>query len=242
MTMRQIIATIPSWSPLYPLGIHEFRDTKNVTLLCRTRPGLVGELLPYPLTGGGDYLRVKWSRVGKVVDRTDLYNMEFILPCSWNGEAGSHVPLEYIADDMGLCVGREVFAWPKKGGEIVWEEDGEGRIHLECRRGGHTLITTDFTPGDPGAVEWPAGGPTFQVRHLTTPHEDVPVTAETIRLEFPGRTLRPPVFGAATLELHDGPGDPLEFLGPLEVVAARIDFTDFDFGPGVVVDQSEISR
>ncbi|MEZ7124826.1 acetoacetate decarboxylase family protein [Nonomuraea sp. AD125B] len=239
--MRQTIATIPSWSPLYPLGVHEFRDTENLTLLCRTRPGLVGELLPYPLTPTGDYLRVKWSRVGRVVDLTGMLNMEFILPCAFEGEAGSHVPLEYIESDMGLCVGREVFAWPKKGGELTWEQDDEGRIHLECRRNGRTLITTDFTPGPPAPVSWPAAGPTFQVRHLTTPRQDVPVTAETIRFEFPAAALREPVHGQATLELHDGPGDPLEFLGPLEVVAARVDFTDFDFGPGDVVGRSELA-
>jgi hypothetical protein len=234
--------TIPMWTQLYTPPPHRFRDCRRIMLLCKAEPGNVARLLPAPLEPTGDFIYVSWLMIGDVEGYKNSCNISINLPCRYGEERGKTCGLEYIDIDMGLAAGREMWPWPKKGGDFVWQENEKG-IHLECTRRGSLLFRSDIT-FKPGAElqDWQQeygapdiGAVNLQVRHLALSHVHAPQTAEVLKVGYPNSVLHSSAPVDATLEIFGGPNDSLAELGNLTVVAGRIDHHEFDFGLGTVI-------
>lgn len=239
--------TIPMWTTLYNPPPHSFRDCRRVMLLCKAEPGIVQSLLPAPLEATGDFVYVSWLKIGEVEGYKGSCNISINFPCRYGEERGKICALEYIDIDMGLAAGREMWPWPKKGGDFVWNESEDG-IHLECIRRGDVLFRSDIT-FKPGAASenWQTvhgspdiGAANLQVRHLAPSHAHAPDTAEVMKVVYPNSVLHSSEPVEATLEIFSGPNDSLAELGKLTVVAARIDHHDFDFDLGTVIGSIKI--
>jgi acetoacetate decarboxylase len=237
------IAPLPVVFPLYPEPPFLWRDDRALSFLCRVDPGVLARVVPEPLklerSDGVLVIAVKVCRNLSLPEGrswpTKLatqYRLDFTVPVVFEGEPAEYPFLEYINDDMGLCVGRELWSWPKKLGAFVWQEEGES-LHVECRRGDELLLTADFAPSseDAGAVEWPHASQAFTVRHtVPTGRGHQPAQAEVLRTGFPNFNLTSRFSGEGQLSLFDGSCDPLRrFFGGVDVLDARFDVRDFDF-------------
>src|ERR1700712_4024622 len=147
---------LPFWAPSYPEPPSIFSGNLSVGMLCRAPRGVLERLVPEPLTlVGDDLFQVNWLltkevRGGVEPDVPFLENMmvvEFGVPVEYKGEAGGHCFLEYTNSDEPAMIGREIWGWPKKVGEFVWEESAEG-FHFELRRKGVTLMESNVVLGD----------------------------------------------------------------------------------------------
>lgn len=240
--MNTPAVSIPMWTALMNPPPHKFRDCRRVLILCAAEPGRVQALLPAPLEPTGDFVVISWITIGSVEGYVDAHNISINLPCRYNDQHGKTCALEYIDVDMGLTAGREMWSWPKKGGDFVWQESEAG-IHLECARRGDTLFKADIT-FRPGAksVDWQAvhgapdlGSTNLQVRHIAETFDHKPHTAEVLQVPTPNFVLHSSVPVDAGLEVTSGPQDSLTELGPLRVVAARYDHSEFDLASGTVI-------
>ncbi|MFD1792425.1 acetoacetate decarboxylase family protein [Ochrobactrum teleogrylli] len=240
MTIPSI--SIPMWTPLYNPPPHRFHDCKRIMLLCAAEPGRVQKLLPAPLESTGDFVFISWLKIGEVEGYLGSCNIAINFPCRYGEAIGKTCALEYIDVDMGLAAGREMWPWPKKGGDFVWNETDKG-IHLECSRRGDLLFTSDVTFRQEQLSEnWPEkygapdiGANNLQVRHIGNSHAEKPHTAEVLQVSYPNSLLHSSVAVDATLDITSGPRDSMSELGPLRVVAARYDHQEFDFDLGRVI-------
>lgn len=249
---------LPFWAPSYPEPASIFSGNLSIGLLCRAPEGVLEQLVPAPLQLVGDDLyQVNWLLTRQVrgefePDVPFLENMlvvEFGAPVEYNGEAGGHCFLEYTDSDEPAMIGRELYGWPKKMGQFVWDETPEG-YHLELRRKGVTLLECDVTLDDPSIEPgqgWPDvfgvrdDAPYLQVRNRFGVG-DQPSYRDVLRVPVEETSSEPGRAAKATLTLRDGVRDPLSILGPVEVLGARVDRNDFIFPYGEVVDSVEISK
>lgn len=245
---------LPTWSPMYDEPPHPFKGCRSICLLCRAPAGTLADLVAYPLKpelDQGEYFHVAFMKADEIQMPTYVYRdhwvVEFGIPVSYEGLHGGHCALEYFDSDFGTIVGRELWGWPKKLGQFEWTESEE-RIHAEVRRLGHTLLMVDFTPEEKEseALQWPDvfgiadDAPYLQVRPLDVSAPGKPMQLDVIRQDVDSTVVLSSTPGIGSLRLFDGPLDPLSFLGPVEVVAARYDVYDFDFGWGKVIGSVEL--
>jgi acetoacetate decarboxylase len=208
-------------------------------------PEALARVVPYPLAPAADdglfFVALKVCRElsapnGNGFSCTDQYRLDFTVPVVFEGLHGEYPLLEYINDDMGLCIGRELWSWPKKLGTFKWDQRGDD-LHIECWRNGEILASVDFKAdgNNEGNAAWPASGPGLTLRPISA-GERMPKEIEVIRTDFPNFKLHTRTHGDASLRLHDATNDPLStFFGELEVVGARLDVRDFDFDWGEVI-------
>jgi hypothetical protein len=239
---------LPTWSPLYETPPHPFKGCRSICMLCRAPQGTLADLVAYPLKPEleqGEYFHVAFMKADEIQLPSYTYRdrcvVEFGIPVSYEGLHGGHCALEYFDGDMGMSVGRELWGWPKKMGQLSWTESN-GRVHAEVKREGYTLIMVDFEPGEQGAAEpWPDvfgiadDAPYLQVRPTGIPEAGRPAQLDVIRQDVDSTVVLSSTPGAGSLRLFDGPLDPLSFLGPVELVGARFDVYDFDFNWGTVI-------
>ncbi|UGS36476.1 acetoacetate decarboxylase family protein [Capillimicrobium parvum] len=250
-TPARVFYDLPTWTPLYGEPPHAFHGCTSVGFLCRAPEGVLATLVPAPLEALGDVFHVGWLLADEVdakgaTPHRDVHVVEFGIPVSYDGTVGGHCTLEYIDDDMGMAVGRELWAWPKKMGAFVWEER-DGGLHLECHRKGHLIIDADFSEadGDEGGAAWPDifgvrdDAPYLQVRQVPAT-AGAPARAEVISVDVSEGTTYETRPGTGTLRLHDGPQDALSILGPVEVIGARSDRLDFLFPYGEVIGSVDV--
>ncbi|MGR9276196.1 acetoacetate decarboxylase family protein [Rhizobium leguminosarum] len=247
---------LPTWSPLFEEPTHLFKGCTAICMLCRAPAGSLNGLVPFPLisaaNNSGDLFHLAFMRTDAIVMPTysykDTHVVEFGLPVEFNGMNGGHCTLEYFDTDFGMAAGRELYGWPKKMGRISWKAEDDGRIHAEVQRDGHTLIMADFTPsGTNEEVKWPEifgiadDAPYLQVRPTDRGNPGETMILDVIRQDVSTSVLHSTTPGTGKLRLFDGPTDPLSFLGPVEVLAARVDKYDFEFGWGSVVASVELA-
>ena len=241
---------VPNWSPLYEPPKHLFVDVQSIYILCRAA-GSTTELLPFPLEpvpGSDDLFRFTFTKVGKIYTPTvvsrNILMLEVGLPVRYGDETAAHNSIEYIDVDFGMSVGREDYGWPKKMANFSWTEEENGRIHGEARRNGYSLVHIDFEPSREAAADhtfpdW-FEAPYLQVRSIDRAPEVSEKYIDVLRSNIPGFVLHSSVAGKASLSLFDGPTDPLSFLGPIEILAARLDTYDFEFDWADVVDTVQL--
>jgi hypothetical protein len=186
----------------------------------------------------------------------NVHEIAINAPVKWNGRVGNTTLIEYIDSGMGLIAGREIYGWPKKMAVITWSKTQTGWT-VVCNKmkdqGSLPLMKIDYNISDSTPkVEWPDMGPVLLVRRIP------PASASTRSLNqiiclgcdapLGGGVLEAPPGpkdskGFATVQFFDGPHDPLTFLGPVEVLDAKMSVIEgrmpFGLGLGEVMDEWE---
>ena len=236
--------SIPEWSPLYHEPPHHFRGCTSLNILCRAPVGVIKSLLPEPLKPHGDLFVLRWAHVEDVDGYKNIHFNEINFPCEWENNIGVHMALEYIDNEMGLIIGREVWGYPKKWGDFVWNKTTNG-LYVECHRQGVLLMQTEFTGSDDSkefipTVEWPDMNYYYLVKHIPPASRSVSALIQVVRLELSELVIHSSTTGSAQVEFFDGPRDPLTHLGPVEVLGATLDSLDLAVDYGEVVATLEI--
>lgn len=245
---------LPVWSPFYDEPRHIFKGATLITILGRVRPGTLKDLVAYPLTpelANGEVFSLWLGKFDEVVFPTAIERNPMLfdigMPTSYNGIQGRHCFLEYIDASYGIAAGRELWGWPKKHGTLSWVEH-ERKSHIEVKVGGYTLAMIDFVEGgELDLVSWPSipglgdEDPYLQVRPHGQLNKEGSLLVDVLTKDPEDTTVfRSANTGTATISFFDGPTDPISFLNPIEIVGARVDRYDFEFGPPLVAGTEEI--
>ncbi len=98
-------------------------------------------------------------------------------------------------------------------------------------------MRTEFTRSESAPKgEWPDSSNYYLVKHIPPASRSGVPLIQVIRCDLSQKTLHSSVTGTARVEFFDGPRDPLKLLGPLEVLAARLDTLESVFDYGEVVE------
>jgi len=104
----------------------EFYDAEILTIYFETKPEVVKRLLPAPLEPapwpiGGVFI----ANYPKTNFGVTYLESALLLQAQFDGEEGAYCLAMPVTDDMALILGREVFGYPKKIGNIHLERNGE---------------------------------------------------------------------------------------------------------------------
>jgi len=234
MNIKKFVS-IPEWAPVYTDLPHRFNGSTGLSILCRAPAGVIEKLMPEPLKAMGDLFILRWQHMDECEGYMDIHFNEILFPCKWRDKTGVHCAIEYIDNEMGLIIGREVWGFPKKWGDFKWEETPEG-LHLECHKSGELLICTDFTPSESSPIQWPFTGSYYLVKHIPPASRTDTPLIKVVRIDLDKKTLHSSTTGSASVEFFNGQRDPLKQLGPVEVLGARIDKVDSIVDYGEVVE------
>lgn len=251
---REDFVPSPVFSPPYPPLPHQFSDIHTIQILCRAPKGAIKQALASPLEPAGDsdlfILLMAWTPdVAK--KGYNVHEIAINAQVQWKDQVGQTTLIEYIDSDMGLIAGREIYGWPKKMAIIEWTQTDTGWTVTANKmqdQGGIPLMKVEYTISDsPPAVEWPDMGSVLLVRRvppasLSTPSFNQIVCVGCGRPETEGPPVDDPLVampgakdtkGTATVQFFDGPNDPLTFLGPVEVLAAKMSIMEGDMPGGL---------
>jgi acetoacetate decarboxylase len=251
---REDFVPSPIFSPPYPPLPHHFSDIHTIQVLCKAPKGAVQKALAPPLeqVGDGDMFILLMAWTPDVAKKGyNVHEIAINAPVKWKDQVGQTTLIEYIDSDMGLIAGREIYGWPKKMAIIEWTETETGWTVTANKmqdQGGIPLMSVEYTISDSTPeVEWPDMGSVLLVRRippasLSTPSFNQIVCVGCGRPETDGPPVDGPLVamsgakdtkGTATIQFFDGPNDPLTFLGPVEVLDAKMSIMEGDMPGGL---------
>jgi acetoacetate decarboxylase len=235
--VRKNFVPSPEFSPPFPPLPHHFNNLRGIEILCQAPPGAIKRALPRPLEQRGNddrfVLLMGWT---PDCEGFNVHEIAINAPIKWKDKNGSTTLIEYIDSDMGLIAGREVWGWPKKMSDITWTQTAAGWM-ITCNKlkdlRNLPLMKIEYTISNTTPkVEWPDMGPTYLVKRIPNAS---PTVAPLTQLVCVGCDLPPgaaPAFapsagtkstkGTAKVQFFDTPHDPLTFLGPVNVLDAKM--------------------
>ncbi|UCC60816.1 MAG: acetoacetate decarboxylase family protein [Dehalococcoidia bacterium] len=124
------------WLGEHPVGNAEFYDAERLTVFFETKSETIGRLLPAPLKPTA--VPVGFVFIANY-PRTNLgiayLESALFLQAEFNGEAGYYCLAMPVTNDMAMALGREVYGYPKKMGDIHLARAGEQVEGWTDRRG-----------------------------------------------------------------------------------------------------------
>ncbi len=226
----------PTMSPLFEAPPNEYRDNWGMTIMFRTDPEVIAQMVPEPLVPNPDNLMgIQISEF--FVSGFGSYNeLIFFTPVTFNGELGNFSHYLMLDSDIPAMAGREIWGFPKKMGRVELEEK-DGVLTGTVERGGIVLIKAAMQIGPMGGAEDVGGSATYynhklipSIREGAPPLVDKLTTTTLENVE-----IKKVYMGRAILEFGQSPVDRFHEIPILEVMDGVFVNSDFDLGWGEVI-------
>lgn len=118
----------------------EFPDAEVLSVVFRTDPAFVAEVVPRPLRPADEPLAQAFVARYPRTNFGVTYNEAAVfVPVTHRGEPGAYCLTMPVDDDMAMIGGREQFGFPKKIAEITLDRDGDTVIGRVVRKGSEIL-------------------------------------------------------------------------------------------------------
>ena len=153
-------------------------------------------LMPEPLKSTGDLFILRWQIIDDCEGYRNVHFSEILFPCKWRDKTGVHCAVEYIDNEMGLIIGREIWGFPKKWGDFTWKEKSDG-LFLECHKSGEFLMRTEFTETETPAIQWPFMNSYYLVKHIPPASRTGDPLIQVVRIDLDKKTLYSSTTGTA---------------------------------------------
>lgn len=232
--------TVPERSPLFKPIPRFYKGYRKISLLCEASTEGISKALPPGFECESNLIEVFVMHCPEVYD---VANPEMgprnymeggvVLHARYGDLVGGHVAYEYVTTDDALAGGREVWGYPKKLGEVSFEELAGGEIHASVSRLGRKLIDARFAPGDAPAFTKPGLQPRIQVKRIPRADGQGYDVDQVIRNELRAPKVQQHVRGSGSVSLGGSPiMDPLFELGVERVIGAEFVVAEFflDYG------------
>jgi acetoacetate decarboxylase len=145
---------------------------------------------------------------------------------------GGHVLYEYVTTDDSMAGGREVWGYPKKLGQVSYDEAVDGSITASVSRLGHTLIKVGFRPGEI-SFDKPNLHPRLQVKRIPRADGEGFDVDQIILNELTEAKVMSQIRGSGSVILGGRTQmDPLMELGVTRVIGAEHVVAEFKLGYG----------
>jgi len=229
--------SMPRSAPLYPPPPYRYEGNRSITILFKTTPEVLRELVPAPLTPNPDALLFVYVAQFHIVAPMALSYLEAGIgaPVAFGNTPGNYGVVLYLDTAVAIIAGREIFGWPKKDAEITFNDDGDvvsGRVV----RDGVALIDATVHPAievQPIPEEPPA--PWFNLKHIPSAKEGAPpdvLQLTSLTLITDTQQLQR---GPATLKLGSTALDPLGAIPIVEVLGGSYAMDGFTMSYGDVI-------
>ena len=229
---EQISYTIPQRSPLYQAPPFDYKAYTKVSVFCRVDQAAIRQALPKPFDVRGNVIEFFIMDVPEGGSLGSYAEGGIVVPMSYQGRPGGHVLYEIVTNDDSMAVGREVWGYPKKMGDVEWTAD-DTSVRARLSRRNVSLIEIDFKAGGAG-FEKPVLQPRFQTRVIPSP-ESSDATTQIIENTLGQASTIRHVIGTADLKIGGSSSDPFSDFEVLEVVGAEMTVANFLLAFGKIV-------
>jgi len=230
--MSQQAYSIPQRSPLYQAPPFDYKAFSKVSVFCRVDEAAIRGALPEQFDVRGDVIEFFIMDVPAGGSLGSYAEGGIVVPMSYKGRPGGHVLYEIVTNDDSMAVGREVWGYPKKMGDVEWHAD-DNAIKAKLSRRGTSLIEIDFKADGP-QFEKPALQPRFQTRIVPSP-ESAAVETQIIENSLGGSSIVRHAVGTADIKIGGNASDPFSDFKVLEVVGAEMVVANFILSFGKIV-------
>lgn len=232
LNMTSVVYTNPQNAPLYEAPPYDYKSFTKVSVFCRVDEAALRKALPAEFEVRGNVIEFFIMDVPNGGALGAYAEGGVVVPMSYKGQPGGHVLYEIVTNDDSMAVGREVWGYPKKMGEVSWSQDGTS-IKTSLSRRGVPLIEIEFDAAD-AEFEKPALQPRFQTRLIPSP-EGATAKTEIIENSLKGFSYSTHSKGKAKISIGGNAADPFHELAIEEVIGAEMIVADFVLGFGKVV-------
>ncbi|WP_331744620.1 acetoacetate decarboxylase [Kitasatospora sp. NBC_01300] len=227
------LVTTPLDSPAYAPTRYRFTNREYLNVVYRTDPDALRRLVPEPLTVTEPLVRFEVMRMPDTTGLGDYTEAGQLIAVEHEGEAGEFNLAMYVDSVPAISSGRELSAYPKKGGSPALYVDSDtlvGTLDYGTLRVATATMGYKHHPMDPEEARAEICSPNFMVK--TVPNYDgTPRICELVRTRITDVTVKSAFTGPTRLELFAHAIAPLADLPVLEIVGASHIITDLTLNP-----------
>jgi len=230
--MPQSDYCLPQYVPLYTAPPFDYKAYSRVSVFARVDAQALRRAVPMVFDVRDNLVEFFIMDVPNGGSLGTYAEGGVTVPIMYQGRPGGHILYEIVTNDDAMAVGREVWGYPKKMGEVEWLAD-DTTVKAKLSRRGVPLLEVDFKASDT-SFEKPDLHPRFQTRIIPSPES---ATAQTQIIENTlgqSRLIRQN-FGTAVLQLGGNDADPFHELAITEIVGAELTVADFVLGFGKII-------
>ncbi len=226
--------SMPTMAPLYGPPPYEYRDGWIMSIMFKTTPEALRDLVPKPLVPNPQNIMV-FVNERLFASGLGQYNETILIaPVGFEGKPGNYCVYMMLDNDSAMAAGREIWGFPKKLGQIKMEEKN-GVLICTVERAGIILVRAAMELNQlvkPEAVS----APMFNLKLIPSVKKDAPpdvmqLTSTTLE----NRKVYRVYTGKATLEFGTSPADPFHKIPIKEVMGGRYINQDFTLTYGEVI-------
>ncbi|MDW6021843.1 acetoacetate decarboxylase family protein [Mesorhizobium sp. BAC0120] len=230
--MSQQAYTLPQRAPLYEAPPFNYEAFSKVSVFCRVDEAAIRAALPLQFDVRGDVIEFFIMDVPAGGSLGSYAEGGIVVPMSYQGRPGGHVLYEIVTNDDSMAVGREVWGYPKKMGEVEWTAT-DSAVSAKLSRRGTSLIEIDFKADGP-SFEKPLLHPRFQTRIIPSP-ESAAAETQVIENALGASTTIRQAFGTANIKVGGNASDPFSDFQIREIVGAEMVVANFVLAFGKIV-------
>jgi acetoacetate decarboxylase len=230
-------ATTPLGAPAYPPRRYRFTGREYLNILYRTDAEAMRRVVPEPLTVGDPLVKFEVMSMPDVSGLGSFTESGQVLQVQYEGESADYLHAMYVDSVASITSGREISAFPKKGGTPSLYVDSDtlvGTLDYGTLRVATATMGYKHAPmSDEDAIA-EIGRPTFGLKMLPG-YDRQPRILELVRSQITDITIRGAWTGPARLQLFEHALAPLADLPVREIVSASHILTDLMLGRASLV-------
>lgn len=230
--------SMPWSAPILSPPPTQFRDNHMITVVFRSEMEVLNKLVPPPLVPNPDGLMFfyigKLGFESEIIDRFPYLEAGIGVPVTFEASSGNYFIALYLDKALPIVGGREIWGFPKKDAEIVYEEASE-KIYARVNRFGTTIAEVSATLG--GEVQpIPETAPVPWINFKIIPSIKQGAPPDVMQLTYSvardAKTLSLQMASEVSLKFSSTTEDPLGEIPVLEVVESKFTVQDMimDYG------------
>ncbi len=237
--------SMPFTAPLYGSPPLKYSDSKIVTVVFKTSPQVLRKMVPQPLEPNPEGLMFAYTSSLNVLAHQsgkfsfpggNYFEVVLGVPVRFDQRGGNYCVVMYLDKTVtGVCLGREIWGYPKKGANITFVEDG-GKVSTTVERFGTTIMKLSFERTQKVEPVPPRPGtPTFNLKFIPSIRKDAPPEVMQLTSNVTEFNRKELWRGKGSVEFGSLSADPLGDIPVLQVVGAEYAVAEGSLGFGEVV-------
>lgn len=216
------LISTPINAPAFPRGRYRFTGREYLTIVYRTDPELLRQLVPEPLTITDPLVRFEVIRMPDVSGLGDYTECGQLIAVHHNGEAGDFNLAMYVDNHPAIASGREASAFPKKWGSPRLFIDSDtlvGTLDYGSLRVATATMGFKHRPIAAEHAHEELTRPTFMLKTMRG-YDGQPRICELVRAQISDVTITQAWTGPARVHLIEHALAPLADLPVREILSA----------------------
>lgn len=220
--------TTPLGSPAYPPGSYHFTNREYLNITYRTDPDALRAVVPEPLEIDNPLVRFEVMAMPDTTGLGSYLESGQAIQVRHKEEVGEYLHAMYVSSVPAISSGRELSAYPKKGGTPKLFVDSEtliGTLDYGCMRIANATMGYKSALLDPEAAREELCRPTYMLK-IVHGYDGKPRICDLIRTQIKDIKVKGAWTGPGRLQLFQHVSAPLADLPVLEIIKVTHILTD----------------